>query len=907
MHIKLTRNITALLLAIASATAATAQQVDLNMTGRSLEEVNEPNYTSWAVNMTASESLTLANGVTLTLAACEGADVMRAQWNKNTVTLGKNGTTGLRLIGDGVMAFRKDQDNNTPNITEGSTGLQLTIVGLQPGRHSLLAYHNYKDSKSDLPPIAVEVDGKTVLTGVSYTSNAQKLSEAGASFVEFDAEEGKTVVIRYKTTPDEGKTYTSTCITLNGLEFEANPYIAQDPWPDNYEYHADGGDDIGLKRLTLTWTAAPVAVSHRLVLGTDSATVAQSYEYLYEGTAAQYEATRLSPLQRYWWRVDEVEANGRVHHGRVWCFQPRRLAFPGAEGYGRFAVGGRGGTVYHVTSLDDDPASPQPGTFRYGITRVHGPRTIVFDVAGTIHLKARLTCSDKYVTIAGQTAPANGIMFRGAPFGMQTDGITRFIRARRGHIVDDDDANIGLDGLGMAGNDHAIMDHCSISWTIDEGFSSRNAKHITLQHTLISEALNVAGHPNYGAGTAHGYAATIGGGEYGAVGSSFHHNLLAHNEGRNWSISGGLDGKGYYDGHHDIFNNVVYNWGGRATDGGTHELNFVANYYKKGPATTQNFLLRHQFEGTGQGTQSAYVKGNIREETNGKQTADKEGTTYRYDLSGGQKLDWQPWSSKPFFPSYATVETAQAAYQNVLSDVGCNQPVLDNHDERMIAETLTRTTSTKGSKSGKKGLIDHEDDAGGFESLNILEAQREAGFDSDQDGIPDWFEKIAGTDPLTANNNDCRDNFHFYTDLEQYLNWLAAPHFILDGTEEVAIDLRPYFAGYGNSFNIEDDGLRANDGFVFSFEGTTLRVQDLFGSISPRLKSIGVTVSDAKTGSKLTRTFQFATVQNDLSGIVELTNEEQRVANPAYNLAGQKMPSTSRRGLSIVKGRKYIR
>lgn len=157
-----------------------------------------------------------------------------------------------------------------------------------------------------------------------------------------------------------------------------------------------------------------------------------------------------------------------------------------------------------------------------------------------------------------------------------------------GTISDEDKVN-GLDGMGMAGNDNAIMDHCSISWTIDEAFSSRNAKSLTLQRTLISEALNVAGHPNYSAGTAHGYAATIGGGEMSAtlkVGS-YHHNLLAHCEGRNWSLSGGLDGVGAYDGHHDVFNNVVYNWGGRATDGGSHEVNFVNNYYKMGPATTQ--------------------------------------------------------------------------------------------------------------------------------------------------------------------------------------------------------------------------------------------------------------------------------------------------------------------------------
>ena len=189
-------------------------------------------------------------------------------------------------------------------------------------------------------------------------------------------------------------------------------------------------------------------------------------------------------------------------------------------------------------TLEDngDDENPIEGSFRYGIKKVSGPRTIVFDVAGVISLKSRLTCADKFVTIAGQTAPGNGIMLRTCPFGMQSDGITRFLRMRLGHKklinnvipggknsysygaeegTSEETTLGGLDGMGMAGNDHAIMDHCSISWTIDEAFSSRNGKGLTLQHTLIGEALNQAGHPNYSAGDRHGYAATIGGGEMG--------------------------------------------------------------------------------------------------------------------------------------------------------------------------------------------------------------------------------------------------------------------------------------------------------------------------------------------------------------------------------------------------------
>jgi hypothetical protein len=605
--------------------------------------------------------------------------------------------------------------------------------------------------------------------------------------------------------------------------------------------------------------------------------------------------------------VAEEAANGACYEGDVWTFRPRRLAFPSAEGYGRFAIGGRGGKVYHVTSLDDDVTDPQPGTFRYGITKVGGPRTIVFDVAGVIYLKGRLTCSDKYVTIAGQTAPARGILFRGAPIGMASDGITRFIRMHRGHILDDADANRGLDGLGMAGNDHAIMDHCSIAWTIDEGFSSRGAKNVTLQRTIISEALNVAGHPNYGPGTAHGYAATIGGGENGGVGSSYHHNLLAHNEGRNWSMSGGLDGQGYYDGHHDMFNNIVYNWGGRATDGGTHEGQFVGNYYKMGPATTQKILLKAELEGPHPGTQSYYVSGNLRENLNGTVTSDKLNDTYSVVVKAQHSQQWEVFVNEPFFPSYATVQTADAAYQNVLSDVGCNQPELSNHDLRMVQETLAGTTSTVGSKSKKKGLIDHEDDAEGFDGLNIINAKRPADWDTDQDGIPDWYERAAGTDPQTANNNDDSDA-DGYTDLEEYLEWLAEPHFCIKPGESVSIDLKTYFAGF-DTFEATIDSQSSN--LDATMESNMLKVQpqgnDAMGQVT-------VSVRHPQTGHQMTRHFNFCvtdyTTFYDQSSILaphSFTHSFWKgLGEGTYDLSGRYLPQPHA-GLNIQQGRKFIK
>ena len=893
-----------------------AQKIDFDFPGRNTSEVTETNYTPWPVGRVASESKTLDNGVKVTVAAADGATALASNWSKNIVQ------QSSKLLGDGVFACHLN-DGNYVWIAEGRTAITLTIEGLSAGQHSLLAYHNDTDAGQTHPDVEVSVNGEVLASGIKHSSGAKKVGDAGVSFVEFSVDEGQTVVVKYACVPEEGKTYTRTSIMINGVEFDANPYRILEPRPANYDYHveADNGS------VAFSWVPADVAVSHKLVYGTDSAAVAQATAYQYEGKTAAFAASGFSPLVRYWWRVDEVDAAGKVYQGQTMAFQPRRDAFPGAEGYGRYALGGRGGVVYHVTTLDDngDDANPLEGSLRYGIKKVSGPRTIVFDVAGVISLKSRLTCADRFVTIAGQTAPANGIMLRTSPFGMASDGITRFLRMRLGHkrlvggVIPANSSSYGadegvygettlsgLDGLGMAGNDHAIMDHCSVSWTIDEAFSSRNAKGITLQRTLISEALNQAGHPNYDAGTRHGYAATIGGGQMSERPGSFHHNLLAHCEGRNWSISGGLDGKGAYDGHHDIFNNVVYNWGTRASDGGTHQLNFVNNYYKKGVATTQNYLLSHDFEGTGTGSQSAYVSGNIREETTGTLTHDKENTTYRYTLKNGQKLDWEPWVSEPFFASLATIETAEAAYKNVLSDVGCNQPFFDLHDQRMVSETLGRKTSTRGSRSSKLGLIDSEEDNGceGFdlERLGIVEAQRAADWDTDQDGIPDWFEDAVGTDRNTANNNADRDG-DYYTDLEEYLNWMAEPHFFLNGDQPLTIVLQPYFAGYKNPVYTVSPAQDNGADWQLSDDGTQLLLS--CRDFNHGLNSVEVTATEGSIS--LTRRFNFV-VNAACAGITERVEARQPCNNEktCYNLAGQRL-SQPQKGLNIQQGRKVIK
>lgn len=861
---------------LSALTTAKAQQIDFNMSGRQEAEGTEIGYTPWAVDLAQENTLTLDGGITLVLTSTSGVatHTLRSNYWKAGVV-----NHGSKLVCDAVVLYGYE-DGNTPNLTDESGTLTVTIHGLSAGEHSLLAYHNNTNNKNAVAPLDVAVNGEVVLTAVTQSPQELLPSASGQSYVEFTVKEGEPVAISYTSRPDLTEAGTLSNVYINALVFDQpNPKAtALDPYPMNNDIHVDA--DKG--ELTLSWTMASSAVKNHLYVGTSI----ESMTKVLSGESTSYTLTDVYSMNNYYWRVDQEDASGVVYQGNVWMFRPRQLAFPGAEGYGKYATGGRGGIVYHVTSLDDDVDNPAEGTFRYGIRNLSGPRTIVFDVSGVIHLKGRLTCSDPFVTIAGQTAPGKGILFRGAPFGMASEGITRFIRSRRGYAgtedgPDESEQNKGLDGLGMAGNHHSIMDHCSVGWTTDEAFSSRNCKNITLQRTLISEALNCADHPNYGSGSTHGFAATIGGDT-----ASYHHNLLVHNAGRNWSLSGGLDGDGYYAGHHDIFNNVCYNWEGRTTDGGTHECNFVNNFYKMGPSSGNSTLLTAQLEGTGKGSQAYYVKGNIRQNKNGSLTDDKEGTTYKYQLSNDQVLDWDVFVDAPYFPSKATIETAKAAFKNVLSDAGCNQPALDAHDIRMVSETLNGTTSVVGSKTGKKGIIDREWDAGceGFtwyeNTENFPALKRADDFDTDRDGMPDWWERAKGSNPSVADNNEDSDR-DGYTALEDYLNWLAEPHHVIDPGKAYSIELKPLFAGYANA-----------PVFTTSFEqaGCTAAILGSTLTLTPDASfqgfiAVPVSVTDADDWGTLTRTIQVY-VDGDPNSLKQLFFADE-ADNYIYTLDGR--------------------
>ena len=758
---------------------ATAQNIDFDLPGKTAPgKDTEINYISWAVPRATSDTKTFDNGMTIKISAGGAAKDVGSNWSKTDVE-----TKGLRVIADEVLATNI-VDGNLTNIDNAPTSLILTITGMTPGKHTLKAYHNNSDKNQVQPLIDVSVDGTVVATGQKFTSAAQSTIEAGTSFITFNVTEGQPVVIAYTTVLEAGKTYTNTRAMINGLEFDVAEMTATDPQPANHDFHAGTEDGT----IQFSWVAATGAVSHKLVFGTDSATVAESNNYEYEGTAAEYVKTGLSSMQRYWWRVDEVDASGNIHKGKAWTCQPCQLAFPGAEGYGRYAIGGRGGKVYHVTSLS---GGKEPGTLLYGLTEMNEPRYIVFDVSGIIELDFNANFIRPYATIAGQTAPGKGICIKASNINVGSDVICRHVRFKRGLGVYGE--NTG-NAMGMSGADHAIVDHCTAAWGTDETVSGRGALNISFQYNVISEALGITGHKNYADGTNHGYAATIDGRN-----GSWHHNLLVNCEGRNWSMGGGMDGQNRPIGGLDLFNNVCYNWHNRTTDGNCHAVNFVNNYYKMGADTRKTILFTQDFEDAiaPDGIDQAYISGNIRENKNHTLTTDAVNNTY--NATGNIPTTYQYRLDEPLFESHATIHTAEDAMKIVTSYAGATMPMRDEQHVRNVRETLDGTWTYKGSKSGIKGEIDTEADitehADGKGWEAYPEETRPADWDTDQDGMPDWWEKCVDSNPAVANQNDDPDH-DGYTLLEDYLDFMAHPYVIVQPDGQGAIDLKEHFAGF---------------------------------------------------------------------------------------------------------------
>lgn len=262
-------------------------------------------------------------------------------------------------------------------------------------------------------------------------------------------------------------------------------------------------------------------------------------------------------------------------------------------------------------------------------------------------------------------------------------------------------------------------------------------------------------------------------------------------------------------------------------------------------------------------------------------------------------MTWEPFVSQPFFESYAKIETAEAALRNVLSDVGANMPALTEHDSRIIRETRDKTYTYTGSRTGKKGLIDHEEDAGGYEALDVVTYPES--YDTDRDGMPDWWERIHGLDPNTADNNSDNDG-DGYTALEDYLNWMATPHYEIKGGSTQSIDLLPLFAGYSNQAVFST--AFGKEGYSVVTDGNILKVSvpdaDAVATISVICeeggysfsRDINIRVTGTETGIEA--------VNNDASA----TNGQRQ---PIYNTAGQRISHPKNGQIAISKGRKVIK
>jgi hypothetical protein len=727
-------------LSAAVSLGAAPLKVDLNPdNGR--HDVQTPRWENWAVKEGAQAVHTFG-ALTFTLRPL-GSPTLGTDWWK----LGYD--TGATLGSDGVFA---------KNAKKGG-GLELVMHGLAPGHHSLVTYHNslWKESVS---ACSLAVDGDVKLRGIKASRREPSDFDLGRAYVEFEAQPGKDVIIALRAEGDGA----IDNVILNGFALDATDpaKLADTPSPAEEDEHA-------VEEPVLTWRPAKTAVSHQLYLGTSLESVAaatpKSPEFKGTLAAPKFSAGALSHLENYFWRVDEVDAAGAITRGDVWRFRVRHLAFPEAEGYGRFARGGREGRVIEVVNLNDSG----PGSLREAVA-AEGPRTVVFRVGGAIRLKSKLVVKNPYLTVAGQTAPGDGIALYGFTFGCYAthDVILRYVRIRVG-----DESGETLDGAGLGvGSDNCIMDHCSISWSIDEAFSSRMAKNITLQRTIIAEPLNMSVHSHYvGTGKGHSFAGSISG----DIGS-FHHNLLANCAGRNWSLAGGLTGGGHFSGWLDIRNNVVYNWEHRTNDGGVKALNLVGNYYIPGPASRVFHLLMPDF-GTVKDPQQYYVADNAME---GKPQYDVDnwangGVRFQEKSLSDIKLT-QPEAmrliklDRPFCEPAVVTQSARVAYENVMADVGANYPHYDAIDARTVKDVLNRTFTFKGSKTGLPGIIDSQQDVGGYPEMKGGEAPA----DSDHDGIPDAWEKAHGLNPNDSADAGRVADQAGYTWLEIYLNGI--PH-----------------------------------------------------------------------------------------------------------------------------------
>ena len=465
--------------------------------------------------------------------------------------------------------------------------------------------------------------------------------------------------------------------------------------------------------------------------------------------------------------------------------QEKTPAFPGAEGFGRYVSGGRGGNVYHVTSLADDGTE---GTLRWALGK-SGAKTIVFDVSGTIHLQSSLNISMGNVTIAGQTAPGDGICVADYPVAIKANNvIVRYMRFRLGNknvLLNGAD---GWDAFGGMDQENIIVDHCSVSWSIDECLSVLGNKNTTVQWCLVAQSLVNSGHSK----GAHGY-----GGNWGGSGASFHHNLIAHHGSRTPRL--GPRPTTQLDERMDMRNNVIYNFGGNGCYGGEGmTVNIVNNYYKPGPGTPTD-KKGYRIAGIGIRTNEYvekypayapalhlwgkyFVTGNYNTKYS---SVNNDNWTYgiinQIDANGcdgtftAETKDSIKLAEPMDFVA-TTTHSADDAYDRVLDYAGASLS-RDSFDELMVSDARNGAASYTG-KGLSKGFVNSQDDNRPADAADDWTAwptlnSTAAPVDTDGDGMPDEWEKSNGLDPSDPSDGKTIGT-DGYSNLENYLNSLVA-------------------------------------------------------------------------------------------------------------------------------------
>ena len=511
------------------------------------------------------------------------------------------------------------------------------------------------------------------------------------------------------------------------------PSKASNPSPPN------GVNDVGIYA-DLSWMAGADTTSHDVYFGTDS--TPDETEFKGNQTATTFDPGIMDCNTVYYWRIDEKNAYGTTT-GVVWSFTTGTAAgptpaFPGAEGPGKWTVGGRGGQVIKVTNLYDSGT----GSLRAAVNTT-GARIVVFEVSGTIDLQSRLDITNPYITIAGQTAPGDGICLKdyGVKIAGTNEVIVRYIRCRPG-----DNVAFEPDSIAVYYGNNVILDHVSASWSVDETLSVTHSNDVTVQWCMISESLNYSTHSD----SPHGYASLING-EYGAE-VTYHHNLYAHHKTRCPRPGGHHNYIDDPDGWiFDWRNNVIYSWldtnpGYNSDTNRITKMNFVGNYYKNrtGDNTTQIFLEKCTYA-------KAYIEDNSLDESN----PEDQWTLWRWGPAFGDPEKEAYKQSSPFDVVPVTTTDPNTAYTQVLNNAGATLPARDPVDTRIVNDVI----------NGTGNIINDEDEVGGWPTLESTTPPT----DTDNDGMPDDWEIERGLNP-DVNDSAGDDDGDGYTNIEEYIN-----------------------------------------------------------------------------------------------------------------------------------------